>query len=122
MISKTKIGKRIKNKKDEYIVETILLAKKNKGWLKIAQILSAGSRSYSSINLKEIDEKTKEGDTIIVPGKVLGSGELSKKVRICSLGFSESAKEKIKHKKGEIVTILEEIRKNPKAEGVKIIR
>ena len=33
-----------------------------------------------------------------------------------------SAKDKLKFSKSEFLTILEEIKKNPKAEGVKIIR
>lgn len=74
------------------------------------------------MNLKDIEKVTTEGDTVVVPGKVLGSGNVNKKVRICALNFSESAKEKLKESKGEIVTIIEEIKKNPKAEGIKILR
>lgn len=122
MISKTKIGKRIGNKNDFVVVETILAAKKNKSWNKIAQLISGSKKKYSSVNLKEIDKKSKEGDTIVVPGKVLASGNLSKKIRICAMNFSESAKEKLKDSKTEGVMIIEEIKKNPNAEEVKILR
>ena len=122
MISKTKISKRIKRKTHSEIVETVNAAKENKEWNKIAQLISGSRRKYSSVNLKEIEKQTKVGDTVIIPGKVLGSGTISKKVRVCAINFSESAKEKLKENKGEIVTILEEIKKNPKAEGVKVIR
>lgn len=122
MISKTKIGKRIGNKNDFVVVETILAAKKNKSWNKIAQLISGSKKKYSSVNLKEIDKKSKEGDTIVVPGKVLASGNLSKKIRICAMNFSESAKEKLKDSKTEGVMLIEEIKKNPNAEEVKILR
>ena len=121
MISKTKIRKRTKKKTDDYIVETINSGKKNKAWFKILQMISGPRRKYTSVNLKEIDSKTKEGDTIIVPGKVLAVGDVTKRVRVCALYFSESAEKKLKMKKGEVVTILEEIKNNPKMEGVKII-
>ena len=121
MISKTKISKRIPRKQNREIVETILAAKKHKKWIKVAQIISGPKREYDSINLKEIEGKTKEGDTIVVTGKVLGSGEISKKIRICALGFSESARKKLAKAKSEAITILEEINKNKNAEGVKLL-
>lgn len=122
MISKTKISKRLGRKSDSEIVETIMLAKKEKSWMKVAQILSGSKKNYDSINLKKIDSEAKEGDTIVVVGKVLGSGQLTKKVRISATGFSESAREKIEANKSEIVSLIEEIKKNPKAEGIKILR
>lgn len=121
-ISKTTIGNRIKRKMDSEIVSTILEAKKNKEWVKIAQIISGSTRNYSSINLKEINRKSSEGDTIVVPGKVLGSGELDKKVKICALKFSVSAVEKMRSSKSEAVTLIDEIKKNPKAQGIKVIQ
>ena len=121
MISKTKISKRIMRKQNPEIVETILAAKKHKKWVKVAQIISGSRRKYLSTNLNEIDEKTREGDTIIVIGKVLGSGEINKKIRVCALDFSESAKKKLIKVKADLVTILEEINKNKNAEGIKIL-
>ncbi len=122
MISKTKIGRRLARKSDNYIAETMLQAKRNKGWLKISQSISGGRRRYSSVNLKQINEEAKDGDSVLVIGKVLGTGDVDKKIRVCALYFSESAKEKLKKQKGEVITILEEIKKNPKAEGLKLIR
>ena len=122
MISKTKIEKMMKNKKDDYIVKTILAGKKNDAWIKIIQIVAGGRRRHSSVNLDKIEEETKEGDTIVIPGKVLGRGKINKKVRVAALYFSEEATKKLKEKKGEVVSILEEIKINPKAQGVKIIK
>ncbi|MCH7567814.1 MAG: 50S ribosomal protein L18e [Nanoarchaeota archaeon] len=111
----------MKRKKDKEIVETIIAAKKNKDWNKVVQVISGSRRKYASVNLKEIEKQTTTGDTVVIPGKVLGIGNITKKVRVCALGFSDSAREKLKSANGEIVTIFEEINKNPKAEGIKII-
>ena len=70
----------------------------------------------------EINAHTKEGDTVVIPGKVLSKGELTKKIRLCALGISEVAREKLKKTKTEYATILEEIKKNPRAEGIKVIK
>lgn len=121
MVSKTKVMKRIRKKSDDYVVQTTLAAGKNAEWMKIAQKVSGARRAYDSINLKKIEEESNEGDTVIVIGKVLSSGNLSKKLRICALYFSEGAREKIEKSKGDAVDLLDEIKKNPKAQGVKII-
>ncbi len=124
MISIRKIKARTKHKTNSSTSQAILLAlkSKSKGWFPAAQRLSAGTRQHLAINLDRIDELTKAGDTVIVLGKVLGVGEITKKVRICALGFSCSARDKLKKTKSEAVSLLEEIQKNPRAEGIKIIQ
>ncbi len=122
MISKTRIKLRNKRKTNPVLVETVQLALKNEAWSKIASILSGPTRNYSAKNLFEIENESKAGDTIIIPGKILSKGELTKKLKLCSLSISVEAKEKLKHSKSEFVYLLDEIKKNPKAEGIKIIR
>jgi len=122
MISNTKIGKRITKKTNSSVVETVLTAKKNKSWGKIAQLISGPNRKYSSVNLGQIEENAEVGDTIIVPGKVLSKGNITKKVRICAMGFSDTARDKIEKIKGEAVILVDEIKKNPSATGIKIIK
>ena len=120
-VSNTAIGRRIPRKMDSYVVETVLTAKKLPKWRKVAQRISGSRRKYSEINLHEINSKSSEGDTIVVTGKVLSGGELTKKIRLCAMSFSESALAKMKTSKSEAVKIIDEIKRNPKAEGVKIL-
>ena len=120
-VSNTSIGRRVPRKMDSYVIETILAAKKHPKWKRIAQHISGSRRKYLEFNLNEIDAKSSEGDTIVISGKVLGGGFLTKKIRICAMSFSESALFKLKNTKSEAVKIIDEIKKNPKAEGVKIL-
>ena len=121
MKSKTKIGKRVARKTNPEVVRTLISAKNTTPWRLIAQKISGARRTYASVNLEFIENHSKEGDTIVVPGKVLGSGSLHKKIRICAMSFSESALIKLKNAKAEIFQISDEIKKNPKAEGIKIL-
>jgi ribosomal protein L18E len=121
-LSKTKLKSRVKKKTNPVLAETLQAAIKAPAWNNVAKLLSGSTRNYSSKNLFEIEKETKLGDTVIIIGKVLSKGELTKKVRICALAISEKAQEKLKTTKSEIVSILEEITKNPKAEGIKILR
>ena len=120
-ISKTKIKSRARKKTNPELNQTIALAIKNSAWNPIARTLSGSTRGQKSVNFDSIERETKPGDTVIVVGKVLSKGDLTKKVRIIALSFSQKAREKAKESKSELVTILEEIQKNPKFEGVKII-
>ena len=122
MKSKTKIERQLKKKTNKELVETIIAAKKNKEWFKVSEILSGPSRKRINMNIEDIDKKTKEGEVVVIPGKVLSQGEIDKKIRIIATGFSERAREKLLKSKCEVLNILEEIKKNPGAKGVKILK
>ena len=74
------------------------------------------------MNLNEIDKEVKEGEIVVIPGKVLSQGEINKKIKIAAIGFSEKAKEKLLKSKSEVILIVDEIKKNPKCKGVKILK
>jgi large subunit ribosomal protein L18e len=122
MKSKTLIEKQLNRKTNTELVKTIIVAKKNENWRKIAEILSGPRKNRKNINLEKIEEISKEEETIVIPGKVLSQGELNKKIKIVALNFSEKAKEKLLKTKSEFLSILEEIKKNPKAKGIKILK
>ena len=122
MKTKTKISKQEKRKTNPELVETIRKARKNEKWLEVAGILSSSRKKRAEINLDKINKESKEKDIIVIPGKVLSQGEINKKIKVVALGFSESAKEKLLNSKCEIVSILEEIKKNPEAKGIKILK
>ena len=121
MKTKSKIDKQLKRKTSDELVKTIVAAKKNKPWIKVAEILSGPREKRINLNLEEMNEKIGDNKKILVIGKVLSQGEINKKVKIVALNFSERAKEKLLKTGCEVLTILEEIKSNPKAEGIKIL-
>lgn len=120
--TKSKIEQQLKRKKNMELVETIIKAKKSEKWIKIAEKISSPRRKRIEINLNEINEKSKNGETILVPGKVLSQGELNKKIKIAAINFSEKAKEKIAKSGASSLSILELIKENPNAQGIKILK
>lgn len=90
-------------------------------WKDIAEKLSKSTRQRIEVNLSDIERNVKDGETIIVPGVVLSSGSLTKKVNIATWKFSKSAEEKIKTADGKIMMIDELLKENPKGSNVKII-
>jgi len=120
--SKTKIEKQLEKKTNPELVKTIIEAKKKKNWLEVAATLSSPRAKRINMNLNKINDEAKEGEIVVIAGKVLSQGELNKKIKVVALGFSEMAKEKISKAKGEALTILEEIKKNPEAKNVRFLK
>ena len=89
-------------------------------WKRIAEDLSKPARQRRIVNLYKLDKKTKEGETVVVPGKVLGVGELNHKLTVAAWAFSESAFEKI-NKLGKAIPIAELTKESPKGKRIKII-
>jgi large subunit ribosomal protein L18e len=122
MKGKTKIDKQLMKKTNSGLVETIIQAKKKEKWLEVAGLLSSPRANMINLNLDQIDTQVKDGETVLVSGKVLSQGELTKKIKIVAFAFSGKAKEKILKAKGEISFILDEIKKNPDAKGLRILK
>jgi large subunit ribosomal protein L18e len=90
-------------------------------WRDIALRLERPSRNYPEVNLSRISRHTKEKDMIIVPGKVLGAGELNHQITVAALNFSGSAKNKVTAAGGSCLTIEEFMNRNPEGSRVRII-
>ncbi len=90
-------------------------------WKYVAELLNKPTRQRIEVNIGKINRLTKEGETVVVPGKVLGGGILDHKVTVAAWRFSESAKKKIEKIGGEAISIEELVKRNPKGSFVKII-
>lgn len=93
-----------------------------KVWRVLAQNLEAPSNNYAEVNIGKINRYARDGETLLVPGKVLGSGVLNQKVTVAALNFSGSAISKITGLEGSCMTIEELVAQNPKGAGVRILR
>ena len=116
-INKSKIERRVKSKKNNLLVETILSLKKTNPY--VARRLAMPKRKWFAVNLKEID--CIEGN-ILVTGKVLSAGEISNKKKVVAWSFSDKALDKIKNVGGEAVLITEEIKKNPELKDLVLVK
>ncbi|MBI2109563.1 50S ribosomal protein L18e [Candidatus Woesearchaeota archaeon] len=89
-------------------------------WKTIALELEKPTRSRREVNLLHLDKHCKDNETVIIPGKVLGHGDLTKKLKVAAFRFSSSAAAKI-NKIGKALTIQELIKENPAGKEVRII-
>ncbi|KKN20920.1 hypothetical protein LCGC14_0930740 [marine sediment metagenome] len=89
-------------------------------WKKISKKLSGPRRNRIKANLYRINKKTKKDDVIVVPGKILGLGELDHRLTIACLEYSKSVKKKIESSGSKIISIEDLLEQNPKGSGVKV--
>jgi len=90
-------------------------------WLDIAERLTKPRRQRIAINVSRLNRCTEKKETIVVPGKVLGTGIMDHALTVAALAFSAKAKEKICAANGKCLSFPEVIKKNPKGSNIKII-
>ncbi|WP_407356870.1 50S ribosomal protein L18e [Methanolobus sp. WCC5] len=91
-------------------------------WRDVAQRLEKPGRNYAQVNLSKINRYAKDGETVLVAGKVLGSGLLDKAVTVAAYNFSVTAMEKITDLGGKCLTIEQMLEENPKGSGIRILQ
>ena len=95
---------------------------KVKLWKDIAERLQKSSRIIPSVNLSKIEKYAKsETETIIIPGKLLSDGIITKKITVSSLKASKTAIEKLTACGGKYITLEELIKTNPKGKTTRIM-
>ena len=90
-------------------------------WSEVAQNLGKVNRKRAEVNLSDIERIAEDGDTVVVPGKVLGSGRLTKEVDVAAFKASKGAKKQIKES-GEFMFIQDLVDENPEGSEVKVIK
>jgi len=118
-ISKTKIKQRADKKENAELKVLVDALKNSKFWMDVAYYLTKPTREMPEVNIDRLEKETKEGEIIVVPGKVLAKGEMNHKITLASYMISEGARTKMKGSK--LVTIEELMKSNKEGKGVRII-
>jgi large subunit ribosomal protein L18e len=90
-------------------------------WGDVAERLEKPRRTHAEVNLGRIERYAREEETVVVPGKVLGSGVLQKEVTVAAVDFSGTAEQKIEQV-GETMNLEQALEENPDGADVRVIR
>ncbi len=90
-------------------------------WSRIAEDLEKPSRQRRIVNIYKLDKYAKDGEVVIVPGKVLGMGDMHRKVKVAAFTFSQQAVDKIHGAGGQTFHIEELLKQNPKGKNVRVL-
>tara|TARA_Y100000310_G_scaffold339058_1_gene430553 strand:- start:256 stop:597 length:342 start_codon:yes stop_codon:yes gene_type:complete len=80
------------------------LRRKSEFWKKVAEKLSIPARQRSVVNLGTLEEY-KDGDTVVIPGKLVAGGQLTKKLTISCWRFSEAVLSRLKQSGSSIIAL-----------------
>jgi large subunit ribosomal protein L18e len=99
-------------------------AKKGKApiWEDASRLLTADARNRVEVNVGRLSRIADDGQALFVPGKVLGTGVLDKKVTVGAFAFSASARSKLESAGGSALTIEQFLKKYPRGSGVRLVR
>lgn len=97
--------------------------KKNQApiWLVASRRLGSPAGTKVQVNVGKVSRLAQAGGAVFVPGKVLGTGIIDKKVVIGAFSYSASAKAKIEASGGAALDVGEFLHKYPKGSGVRLV-
>lgn len=90
-------------------------------WRDLAKRLSRASSRWAEVNLSRLERYSAKGDILVVPGKLLGSGQISKPIKVAAFRTSKTAREKVEAAGGEVLEFGQLMREYPKGSGVRIM-
>lgn len=91
-------------------------------WREVADRLESPRRNHAEVNVSKIERYASEDEAVVVPGKVLGGGVLSKGVVVAAFDFSSSARNKIREADGEPLLLEEFVERRPDGSNVRVMR
>ena len=89
---------------------------------RLSEMINFAERKRRVINVDQLDKLVKDGDVVVFPAKVLGSGNITKKITIGALSFSAEAKRKITSAGGKVMTVAELWETHPKGTNVHLLK
>lgn len=90
-------------------------------WRVVADRLSSSRRRRLTVNLSRLNRYTQEKETVIVPGKVLGTGRIDHPLSVAAFAFSTRAKQKIIKAKGKCLSISRLVKDKPNGSSIKLM-
>jgi large subunit ribosomal protein L18e len=90
-------------------------------WRDIALRLEGPASNWAEVNVGKLDRYANDDDVIVVPGKLLGAGDLQKKVTVAAYRCTGQAKEKVAGAGGRSLSFEELIESNPKGSRVMVM-
>ncbi|MBS3816306.1 MAG: 50S ribosomal protein L18e [Candidatus Thermoplasmatota archaeon] len=90
-------------------------------WRDVAERLEKPSKNWAEVNLSSLQRNADDGETIVIPGKLLGAGLLTKEITVGAFKASKSAKESVDEAGGEFMDLRDLVEKKPEGSDLKMM-
>ncbi|MBU4245707.1 MAG: 50S ribosomal protein L18e, partial [Nanoarchaeota archaeon] len=86
-----------------------------------ADRIGKSTRRIPAVNLEKLQKYCEKGDTVVIPGKLLAQGALTKAITIGAFKASAAGKKKVEAAGGKVMTITELMKRNTKGSNIRIM-
>ncbi|HTZ62272.1 MAG TPA: 50S ribosomal protein L18e [Thermoplasmata archaeon] len=90
-------------------------------WGSVADRLERARHLSDPVNVGQLERLAEAEETVVVPGKLLADGPLSKPITVAAYSYSREAREKVHAAGGTALTISELIKAKPDGAGVRLL-
>jgi large subunit ribosomal protein L18e len=90
-------------------------------WGDVARRLARGRHQVGPVNVGHLERLAEPQQTILVPGKLLAEGRLSKPLTVAAFHYSAAARTKIHSAGGTTLSIEELLKAKPNGAGVRLL-
>ncbi|MGA7924170.1 MAG: 50S ribosomal protein L18e [Thermoplasmata archaeon] len=90
-------------------------------WAAVADRLARSRHQVDPMNVGQLDRVAAPEDTVIVAGKLLADGRLTKPLTVAAFHYSAEARSKIHAAGGKTLTVHELLRARPEGTGVRLL-
>jgi large subunit ribosomal protein L18e len=118
----------LKLTKDNKILRSAIILLERRGrsgksaiWMEAARLLASGTVTWPEVNVSRL-ARIADASAVFVPGKVLGTGSLERKLNVGAFSYSASARSKIEQAGGRALTVEEFVKRYPEGSGVALVR
>ena len=90
-------------------------------WRDIAKRLERPRRSWAVVNVSKLDRYAEADEAVIVPGSILGAGDITKPLTVAAFKASQVAVEKIENAGGTVISLDQLATDIPTGQGIRIL-
>ncbi len=91
-------------------------------WTAAAKLLARPKVTRVEVNLGRVSRMAEEGQAFFIPGKVLGTGIVDKRLVVGAFSFSASARSKLEAAGGSALSVEQFLKKYPNGSGVRLVQ
>lgn len=90
-------------------------------WRAAAERLSRPRHQVFPLNVGHLERLAEPQETILVPGKLLAEGNLTKALTIGAISYSSEARSKVRAAGGRALSITDLVKSHPDGKGVRLL-
>ena len=90
-------------------------------WTAVADRLERSRHQVTPVNVGHLERLAKTDETVVVPGKLLADGLLTKRLTVAAFAYSAEARSKVRAAGGVTLTLHDLVKSRPDGTGVRLL-